>query len=120
MSSKSLLVQRAQSILVPEDDETGSPLPDKEGLTVSTSWAILNTSTQSSPHLSPVSSETSIVEEPNDNGSLSIINGLDDTDLSATGDGTHTNTMLEAPFDESTFIESKREPYFSSLIYKVI
>ena len=107
------MVQRVQSILVPEDDAAGPPLADKEGLTCSTSWAILNTSNQSSPQLSPVSSdcETSVVEDLDD----SFINGLDESDLSAAGDNTHTNTVLEAPDEEKTMIEEHKSELLSSV-----
>lgn len=123
-ASESTSVERSESIVVPEDDDNGPPLPDQAGLTVSTSWAILNTSTQSSPHLSPVSSEASVAEDGND--SMSVINGVngDESELGA-GDGTHTNTVLEVPADESdsTLLEEKSEQFHSvdnvSLLYSV-
>lgn len=107
------LVQRAKSILVPEDDETGSPIADKEGLTVSMSWAILNQSNLSSPHLSPVSSETSMVEAADDTNSISIINGIDEGDDLEAGDGTQTDTVLEAPDEEITILDEKSEHVLS-------
>ncbi|XP_060568226.1 G-protein coupled receptor-associated sorting protein 2-like [Ruditapes philippinarum] len=78
------------------DSNSGPPLPDKEGLTISTSWAILNDDEShiSSPHLSPVDSETS----------LSIINGTDnESALDNNWDDSASNTVLEAG-DQSTIL----------------
>ncbi|WAR24991.1 ARM10-like protein [Mya arenaria] len=56
-------VKLSESFVVPSDDDCGSPIPDKEGLTVSASWAILNSSNQSSPQLSPIGEVTVEYEE---------------------------------------------------------
>ncbi|KAL4226459.1 DBD domain binding [Mactra antiquata] len=85
--------------------DEGPPLPDKEGLTISTSWAILNNdeSHASSPHLSPVDSETSMP----DTESLSIINSANNESfLDYPGDETASNTVLEAA-DQDTIVEAK-------------
>ena len=88
--------QEDDSLLL--DSRSGPPLPDKEGLTISTSWAILNDDEShiSSPHLSPVDSETSI----------SIINGTDNESALDNWDDSASNTMLEAG-DQSTILAEK-------------
>ncbi|XP_045166360.2 uncharacterized protein LOC123529862 [Mercenaria mercenaria] len=92
------------------DTGSGSPLPDKEGLTISASWAILNDdeSHASSPHLSPVDSETSIVNGTQDGNSesLSIINGTDNDSVLDNLDTTPSNSVLEAG-DQSTILAEK-------------
>ncbi|XP_052286159.1 uncharacterized protein LOC127881942 isoform X2 [Dreissena polymorpha] len=98
---------RSESFVAPSDDEVGdSPLPDKEGLTVSASWAILHSSNQSSPQLSPVNSEASIVDGAGDGNCISL-NGVDDDSFNDAGDDTHTNTMLEGQGDQCTVLEEQ-------------
>jgi hypothetical protein len=83
------------------DSRCGPPLPDKEGLTISTSWAILNDDEShiSSPHLSPVDSETS----------LSIINGTDnESALDNNWDDSASNTVLEAGDQSTILVENGR------------
>ncbi|XP_052781045.1 uncharacterized protein LOC128217736 [Mya arenaria] len=98
-------VKLSESFVVPSDDDCGSPIPDKEGLTVSASWAILNSSNQSSPQLSPVSSQASLVDGTGDTASMSVIEDAEDS-MNEGGDNTQTNTILEA-HDQSTIIEHR-------------
>ena len=82
------------SVEVPGDDDSGPPLPDKNGLSVSTSWAILNNSSENnSPHLSPVNTEDSEIEEVGEE------NGVQDS--------TQEATVLEVSQSESTILLEK-------------
>jgi hypothetical protein len=89
------------------DDRVGPPLPDHEGLTVSSSWAILNDDEShiSSPHLSPVNSEASLVDGTQSE-SIAFINDTDTDSVLDNGENTQSNTVLEAA-DQCTVLEDK-------------
>lgn len=101
--------------------QEGSPILDKHGLIVSQSWAILNTSTASSPHLSPVTSETSIEYPDTDYSTAAAAESTpadftaDADATAATGDNATTNPNMEALMDKLKIVPHKSEHSF--LVY---
>ena len=76
---------------------------------MSASWAILHTSNSSSPHLSPVSSEASLVDGAEEGNSVLENSAFNDTQSSTFLEEGQSSTVIEAPTGEQATGEEPAE-----------